>query len=143
MTYKKAIKIATYNIHKGFSHFNRRMMIHELRDRLRSLGADIVFLQEVVGKHELHAERFHDWPAMPQYEFLADSIWSEFAYGRNAAHSSGHHGNAVLISCCNDFIITHAATRLDSAACTTIHNDIQTISEWEEGVACNCRTFEA
>ena len=96
MVYKKAIKIATYNIHKGFSHFNRRMMIHELRERLRSLGADIVFLQEVVGEHELHAERFEDWPAMPQYEFLADSIWSEFAYGRNAAHSSGHHGNAVL-----------------------------------------------
>jgi endonuclease/exonuclease/phosphatase family metal-dependent hydrolase len=96
MAYKKAIKIATYNIHKGFSHFNRRMMIHELRERLRSLGADIVFLQEVVGEHELHAERFEDWPAMPQYEFLADSIWSEFAYGRNAAYSSGHHGNAML-----------------------------------------------
>ena len=29
--------IATYNIHKGFSHFNRRMVIHELRDRLRGL----------------------------------------------------------------------------------------------------------
>lgn len=96
MAYKRPIKIATYNIHKGFSHFNRRMMIHELRERLRSLGADIVFLQEVVGEHERHAERFDDWPDVPQYEFLADSIWSEFAYGRNAAHSMGHHGNAVL-----------------------------------------------
>ena len=44
------IKVATYNIHKGFSQFNRRMMIHELRERLRSLGADIVFLQEVFSR---------------------------------------------------------------------------------------------
>ena len=92
----KTLKIATYNIHKGFSHFNRRMMIHELRDRLRALSADIVFLQEVVGEHERHAERFEDWPAVPQYEFLADSIWGEFAYGRNSAYDLGHHGNAVL-----------------------------------------------
>jgi hypothetical protein len=28
------IRIATHNIHKGFSHFNRRMMVHELRDGL-------------------------------------------------------------------------------------------------------------
>ncbi|MEE9222663.1 MAG: EEP domain-containing protein, partial [Nitrosomonadaceae bacterium] len=41
------LHIATYNIHKGFSHFNRRMMIHELRDRLRALNADVIFLQEV------------------------------------------------------------------------------------------------
>lgn len=96
MAYCKTIKIATYNIHKGFSHFNRRMMIHELRERLRALGADIVFLQEVVGEHERHAARYADWPVVPQYEFLADSIWAEYAYGRNFAHSHGHHGNAVL-----------------------------------------------
>ncbi len=47
--------IATYNIHKGFSHLKRRMVIHELRDRLRGLDADILFLQEVQGVHERHA----------------------------------------------------------------------------------------
>ncbi|TMH80307.1 MAG: EEP domain-containing protein, partial [Betaproteobacteria bacterium] len=26
------LHVSTYNIHKGFSQFNRRMMIHELRD---------------------------------------------------------------------------------------------------------------
>jgi endonuclease/exonuclease/phosphatase family metal-dependent hydrolase len=26
--------VATYNIHKGFTQLNRRMVIHELRDRL-------------------------------------------------------------------------------------------------------------
>ena len=28
------LKIATYNIHKGFSQFNRRVVLHELRERL-------------------------------------------------------------------------------------------------------------
>ncbi len=90
------LNIATYNIHKGFSHFNHRMTLHELRDRLRNLGADIVFLQEVVGRNILHAQQYKDWPSEPQHEFLADSIWSDFAYGKNAVYDEGHHGNAIL-----------------------------------------------
>jgi endonuclease/exonuclease/phosphatase family metal-dependent hydrolase len=90
------LHVATYNIHKGFSHFNMRMMVHELRDRLRDVSADIVFLQEVIGAHEMHARRHHDWPDEPQYEFLADTVWPEFAYGRNAVYDHGHHGNAIL-----------------------------------------------
>ena len=43
--------VATYNIHKGFTQLNRRMVIHELRERLHGLAADILFLQEVVGVH--------------------------------------------------------------------------------------------
>ena len=50
----------TLNIHKGLSHFNRRMVIHELRDGLRALDADIVFLQEVQGLNQRHALRFDD-----------------------------------------------------------------------------------
>jgi len=91
-----ALRVATYNIHKGFSHFNRRMMVHELRDRLRAMDADLIFLQEVVGAHEVHASRYEDWPEEPQYEFLADVVWPEFAYGRNAVYDEGHHGNAIL-----------------------------------------------
>jgi endonuclease/exonuclease/phosphatase family metal-dependent hydrolase len=90
------LHVATYNIHKGFSHFNRRMMVHELRARLRAVNADIIFLQEVQGVHERHARRFHHWPEKPQYEFLADQVWPEFAYGRNAVYDHGHHGNAIL-----------------------------------------------
>jgi endonuclease/exonuclease/phosphatase family metal-dependent hydrolase len=88
--------IATYNIHKGLSHFNRRMMVHELRDRLRGLKVDIAFLQEVQGVNQRHQRRFHDWPNEPQYEFLADQIWPDYAYGRNAVYDHGHHGNAIL-----------------------------------------------
>jgi len=60
------------------------------------VSADVLFLQEVLGPHEKHAMRFHNWPKTPQYEFLADSIWTDFAYGRNAVYPDGDHGNALL-----------------------------------------------
>ncbi|MEP7180556.1 MAG: endonuclease/exonuclease/phosphatase family protein [Betaproteobacteria bacterium] len=88
--------VATYNIHKGFSQLNRRMVIHELRERLHGLSADILFLQEVVGVHDRHARRHHDWPIKPQHEFIADTMWQEVAYGKNSIYRHGHHGNAVL-----------------------------------------------
>src|SRR2546430_712238 len=72
------------------------MMIRELRDHLQLFGADIIFLQEVQGRHSRHAARFEDWPEEPQYEFLADQVWPDFAYGRNAVYDHGHHGNAIL-----------------------------------------------
>ena len=90
------LHIATYNIHKGFSQFNRRMMVHELRDRLRTLAPDIVFLQEVQGLHTLHAEQHQNWPAESQHEFLAEDVWQATAYGRNMVYDHGHHGNAIL-----------------------------------------------
>ena len=90
------LRIATYNFHKGFSQFNRRLVVHELRSHLRLIDADIVFLQEVHGSNTRHAARFGDWPDEPQYEFLADQVWPEFAYGRNAVYDYGDHGNALL-----------------------------------------------
>jgi len=90
------LTIATYNIHKGFSQFNRRVVLHELRDRLHELDADIVFLQEVQGENVRDALRHHNYPAQPQHEFLADQIWPHHAYGKNAVYDEGHHGNAIL-----------------------------------------------
>ena len=71
---KPALHVTTLNIHKGFSQFNRRMMVHELRDRLRSLNPDIVFLQEVQGLHLGHEENHGDWPTEAQHEFLAADV---------------------------------------------------------------------
>src|SRR5581483_7655103 len=65
--------VATYNIHKGFSHA-RRMVIHELRERLHGLPADVLFL----------------------HEFIAGERWQEVCYGKNCVYQHGHHGNAVL-----------------------------------------------
>jgi endonuclease/exonuclease/phosphatase family metal-dependent hydrolase len=90
------LRICTYNIHKGFSQFNRRLSIHDLRDRLRLLGADVVFLQEVQGMHLRHAQQHANWPGQPQHEFLARDMWQQTAYGGNAIYDHGHHGNAIL-----------------------------------------------
>lgn len=90
------VKVLTVNTHKGFTHFNRRFMLHELREAIRATGADVVFLQEVLGFHHRHAERVQEWPQTSQYEFLADSIWQDYAYGRNAVYPYGDHGNAIL-----------------------------------------------
>ena len=91
-----SIKVMTVNIHKGFTFFNRKFMLHELREAVRQVGADVVFLQEVTGTHATHGDKFDDYPEAPHYEFLADSIWPDFAYGRNAVYTDGHHGNAVM-----------------------------------------------
>ncbi|SDM25948.1 Metal-dependent hydrolase, endonuclease/exonuclease/phosphatase family [Oryzisolibacter propanilivorax] len=91
-----AFKVLTVNVHKGFTSFNRRFMLHELRDAVRQVSADVVFLQEVLGTHQRHARRLANFPDQPHYEFLADSIWSQYAYGRNAVYDNGHHGNALL-----------------------------------------------
>jgi endonuclease/exonuclease/phosphatase family metal-dependent hydrolase len=91
-----SIKVMTVNIHKGFTFFNRKFILHELREAVRQVGADVVFLQEVTGTHATHGNKFDDYPDTPHYEFLADSIWPDFAYGRNAVYTDGHHGNAVM-----------------------------------------------
>lgn len=90
------LRILTVNTHKGFTSFNRRFILPELRDAVRSVSADVVFLQEVHGTHQKHASRHANWPPTPQYEYLADSMWSDFAYGRNAVYPDGDHGNALL-----------------------------------------------
>jgi len=91
-----ALRLLTVNTHKGFTLFNRRFILHELREAIRATQADIVFLQEVLGAHHRHASRLAQWPTISQYEFLADTIWPEYAYGRNAVYPYGHHGNALL-----------------------------------------------
>ena len=91
-----SLKVMTVNTHKGFTALNRRFILPELRDAVRTVGADVVFLQEVMGTHARHSRTVNNWPEAPHYEFLADTMWPQFAYGRNAVYPKGHHGNAVL-----------------------------------------------
>ena len=53
-------------------------------------------LQEVTGKNVKKAKILANWPEDPHYEFLADSNWKHYVYGRNVVYPSGHHGNAIL-----------------------------------------------
>lgn len=89
-------RIATFNIHKGSTHFNASFALHHQRALLQKLHADVVFLQEVQGAHLFKSKRFLTWPSAGQAEFLADSVWPDYAYGKNSIYPMGHHGNALL-----------------------------------------------
>lgn len=89
------LRIATYNIHKGVSAFGRKARIHGIKQAIDLLDADLVFLQEVQGQHDYHAEIHTRWPEVGQHEFLAGES-HESAYGMNAVYEHGHHGNALL-----------------------------------------------
>jgi endonuclease/exonuclease/phosphatase family metal-dependent hydrolase len=90
------LRVLTLNLHKGFSALNRRFVLHEIRAAVRLVGADVVFLQEVLGAAPPANGARGEKVTTPQYEFLADSIWPQHAYGHNAVSPSGHHGNALL-----------------------------------------------
>lgn len=132
----RTLRVVTYNIRKGFSRLNGgRVVVHEVRDGLRALRPDIVFLQEVQGTHERRAALFANWPAQPQYEFLADAVWPQYAYGKNAAYDKGHHGNAILsrfpiISWDNQDVSAHA---FESRG--LLHCEIE-IPGWSEALHC-------
>lgn len=91
-----SIKVLTYNIHKGFSTSNRHFILHDIKESLRLVDADVLFLQEIHGERTITNNRFDDWPNNRQFEFLADEVWPHHAYGKNAIYRSGHHGNAIL-----------------------------------------------
>lgn len=90
------LNVLTLNIHKGFSAANIRFTLEEIREQLRASQSNIVFLQEVVGENEKHQDNIEQWPEQSQFEYLADSVWPHFAYGKNALYQHGHHGNAIL-----------------------------------------------
>ncbi|WP_372861395.1 endonuclease/exonuclease/phosphatase family protein [Spongiibacter sp.] len=92
----KQLRMLSYNVHKGFCASNRRFLLDEIREGIRSVNADLVFLQEVVGENRSHASRLPNWVDAGHFEYLADSVWPHYAYGRNAIYDHGHHGNAIL-----------------------------------------------
>ena len=89
-------KVLTLNIHKGYSMSNRYFTLERIKHCLKQSGSNIVFLQEVIGDNEKQKDAIPNWSDNNQFEFLADSIWDHFAYGKNAIYQHGHHGNAIL-----------------------------------------------
>lgn len=90
------LRVLTINVHKGFSTFNRKFVLHELRDEIRKTSADILFLQEVTGENLKKQKKHSRWPVGDHAKFLADDIWKQYVYGKNAVYLDGHHGNAIL-----------------------------------------------
>lgn len=93
---RNTLKILTYNIHKGFSSSNRHFILHDIKESIRQIDADVVCLQEIHGERNISKNRFDDWPSNSQFEFLADEVWHHHAYAKNAIYKTGHHGNAIL-----------------------------------------------
>src|SRR3569833_1029792 len=90
------LRIATYNIHKGVSTFRAMQRVHALKQALAAMEADVLFLQEVQGRHDKYATRHATlWPEQEQYRFLAGES-HHAVYGMNAVYDHGHHGNALL-----------------------------------------------
>jgi endonuclease/exonuclease/phosphatase family metal-dependent hydrolase len=83
------IRVLTLNAHQGMHAGRRHGVLLRIRNALRASRADLVFLQEIgaVSGPE---------PDAHQYELLADGVWTQHAYGRNAVATGGHHGNALL-----------------------------------------------
>lgn len=91
-----SIRVVSYNIHKGFDLGNREFVLDKIREAIRSVDADLVLLQEVLGDHAHKTRQISEWPNSVQFEYLADEIWPHFAYGKNSIYTEGHHGNAIL-----------------------------------------------
>ena len=96
-----ALRVATYNIHKGVRGIGprKRLEIHNLGLAVEALDADLVFLQEVRLFHARDARRFDTtqfgWPSQGQARYLAPEGY-EVAYRTNAVTRQGEHGNALL-----------------------------------------------
>jgi endonuclease/exonuclease/phosphatase family metal-dependent hydrolase len=107
------LRIATYNIHKGVSSFRSMPRVHALKQALASMDADIIFLQEVQGRHDRYATKHAAlWPEQEQHRFLAGDS-HHAVYGMNAVYDHGHHGNALLsrypiVSARNQDVSDHA-----------------------------------
>lgn len=91
------LRVATYNIHKGVQGLGlrRRLEIHNLGHAIEQLDADIVCLQEVRRVNRREAQRFHNWPELPQADYLSPEGY-EAVYRSNAFTRHGEHGNALL-----------------------------------------------
>lgn len=127
------LRVATFNIHKGVTSFNARLVLHEQRELIRRLQADIVFLQEVRGEHARHQRLFKG----SQHEYLASDIWLDSAYGKNAVYPAGHHGNALLskypiLNWENEDVSAHAVEQRG-----LLHCEIA-IPNWEQSLHCIC-----
>lgn len=109
------IRLLSYNIHKGFNSLGTRFVLHQIKEILQETTVDLLLLQEVVGENHDHSKNIKNWPTEAQFEFLADSNWPHYSYGKNAVYPARHHGNAVL----SKYPIIYS------------HNTNLTINNWE------------
>lgn len=91
----QSFKVMTFNIRKGLGASGVKSHIRQLRSAIAEIGADVVFLQEVMGHSEKRTHKASG-DMGNHLETLADTIWPHQAYGKNSVYSTGNHGNAIL-----------------------------------------------
>lgn len=86
------IKILSYNIHKGMSSLGIKSTLERIKSAAKETSSSVCFIQEIMGQNKSAKEsQFEN-----QLEYLADSVWGHYSYGKNAAYPRGDHGNAIL-----------------------------------------------
>lgn len=91
------LRLLTYNMHKGLSFLSRRQVLEEIKRAIQDVDADLVFLQEIRGDEKpIEGNGREATVFESQLEYLADTVWPHFAYGKNAIYQSSNHGNAIL-----------------------------------------------
>ena len=90
------LRVLTFNIHKGLNLTSNKWILDKIRDLLKRIDPDIIFLQEVQGEHTKRGDKFINWPDIDQAAYLATDKWRYYFYGKNHSHEYGHHGNAIL-----------------------------------------------
>jgi endonuclease/exonuclease/phosphatase family metal-dependent hydrolase len=131
------LRVATFNIHKGLTSFNARLALHDQREVIRNLQADVVFLQEVQDEHHGNGLRFKHWPTNGQTHFLAEACGPNYAYGKNAVYPGGHHGNAVLSRFPILQSTTHDISAHEIEQRGLLHCEIA-IDGWSQSLHCIC-----
>ncbi len=74
-------KFITFNIHKAKSTFMSDTLL-QIKEANSRKPVDFMLIQELVGSSQL--------------ETLADSMWKDHCYGKNAVSKDSQHGNAIL-----------------------------------------------
>lgn len=87
------LKVLSYNIHKGYDWKMQKYFLQDMKELINTSAADIVFLQEVVGKNDDYKRK---GLVDSQFEYLADTVWPHYSYAQNALYDHGHHGNLIL-----------------------------------------------
>lgn len=83
-----AIKVMTYNIHRGINKDNE-LNLDGIVDTIKSSGAEIIALQEV--ERFSVRTKFQD-----QIGYIADKLSMRYVYGKSVNILNGQFGNAIL-----------------------------------------------
>ncbi len=89
-------KFITFNIHKARSTFLLSNTLKQLKEAVRTRPIDFLLIQELVGAGSSFIPNEFNSRFSSQLDILAESVWSDHCYGKNAIDKDQHHGNAIL-----------------------------------------------